>query len=223
MSNGYIKLARSLRTNKMWTSEPFTRGQAWVDILLSCAYSDMFVRIRGVRVDLKAGQAALSEQHLADRWKWSRGKVRRYLEELEKTEQQIVQQKTNVTTIISVVNWNTYQADGTADDTANSTANGQQTDSKRTQKRIIKNNKEGKEKDKKVTKKSKGFQKPTLEEVQGYCIERENNVDAEGFIAHYNANGWKVGRGNPMKDWKSAVITWEKNSFNKQSQGVLDW
>ena len=58
-------------------------------------------------------------------------------------------------------------------------------------------------------KKNTTFQKPTLEEVKSYCKERNNNVDAERFIAYYESNGWKVGR-NPMKDWKMAVITWEK-------------
>ena len=56
----------------------------------------------------------------------------------------------------------------------------------------------------------KRFVPPTLEEVQAYCIERNNNVDAERFINHYTSNGWMVGK-NKMKDWKAAVRTWEKN------------
>ena len=58
------------------------------------------------------------------------------------------------------------------------------------------------------------FTPPTVEEVRAYCKERKNNVDPEHFIAHYESNGWKVGR-NPMKSWKSSVITWEKNDYNK--------
>ena len=60
---------------------------------------------------------------------------------------------------------------------------------------------------------AKRFVKPTVEEVQAYCKERNNNVDAEKFISHYDSNGWKVGK-SPMKDWKSAVRTWERNDFN---------
>lgn len=56
------------------------------------------------------------------------------------------------------------------------------------------------------------FVKPTLEEVRAYCSERQNRVDPETWLAYYEANGWRVGR-NPMKDWKSAIITWEKNSY----------
>lgn len=58
------------------------------------------------------------------------------------------------------------------------------------------------------------FIPPTLEQVQNYCNERNNNVDAERFIDHYTANGWKVGK-TKMQDWKAAVRTWEKNSFAK--------
>ena len=54
---------------------------------------------------------------------------------------------------------------------------------------------------------------PTLEEVQAYCFERGNKVDAEKWYDYYSSNGWKVGR-NPMKDWKAAVRTWERNDYS---------
>jgi hypothetical protein len=58
----------------------------------------------------------------------------------------------------------------------------------------------------------KRFVVPTLEEVISYCRERNNNVDAERFIDYYTSNGWKVGK-NPMKDWKAAVRTWERQGW----------
>lgn len=61
--------------------------------------------------------------------------------------------------------------------------------------------------------KRKRFSPPTLEEVQAYCTERNNNVDAQTFMDHYTANGWLVGK-NKMKDWKAAVRTWERNSYS---------
>lgn len=60
------------------------------------------------------------------------------------------------------------------------------------------------------------FKKPTLEEVQQYCSERNNNINAEKFIDYYESNGWKVGR-NSMKDWKATVRNWEKNQQEKQN------
>lgn len=57
--------------------------------------------------------------------------------------------------------------------------------------------------------KSNRFVPPTLEEVQEYCFERGNNVDAETFVDFYSSKGWMVGK-NKMKDWKAAVRTWER-------------
>ena len=59
----------------------------------------------------------------------------------------------------------------------------------------------------------KRFTKPTLEEVQAYCQERNNGVDAHKWYNHYEAVGWKVGK-NPMKDWKASVRTWERGNTN---------
>ena len=64
------------------------------------------------------------------------------------------------------------------------------------------------------------FKKPTLEQVKDYCIERNNNVDAEAFIAFYESKGWMVGS-NKMKNWKQAIITWEKRETKKPTMGKL--
>lgn len=58
---------------------------------------------------------------------------------------------------------------------------------------------------------AKKFVEPSLEEVQAYCRERGNHIDAQRFLDHYESNGWRVGR-NAMKDWRAAVRTWERNS-----------
>lgn len=110
----------------MYFSEPFTRMQAWIDLLLVANYRDSVIYVRGNKVDVKRGQIAKSQDFFATRWKWSRGKVIRFLDELQKCGQ-IVQQKSNVITLISVVNYEYYQQDGTTDEP--------QTDSRRYNKR----------------------------------------------------------------------------------------
>ena len=67
-----------------------------------------------------------------------------------------------------------------------------------------------------ASKTTKRFSPPTVEEVRAYCIERQNNVDAERFVDYYTSNGWQVGK-NKMKDWKAAVRTWERNRSSSQS------
>lgn len=64
---------------------------------------------------------------------------------------------------------------------------------------------------KKKNTKRKKFVKPTIEEVEAYCKERNNNVDAQTFINFYDSKGWKVGN-QSMKDWKASVRTWEKRT-----------
>lgn len=65
----------------------------------------------------------------------------------------------------------------------------------------------------------KRFVKPTVSEIQAYCNERGNTIDAERFFNHYESNGWKVGK-SPMKDWKASVRTWEQNEFNYKQNGT---
>ena len=72
--------------------------------------------------------------------------------------------------------------------------------------------------------KSKRFSPPTLLEVEDYCFERKNTVDASKFIDYYTSNGKKKKK-NAMKDWRAAVRTWEKtqnnnNNGNKQQNGL---
>lgn len=69
------------------------------------------------------------------------------------------------------------------------------------------------DKEKDINNKRKRFTPPTIDEVKAYCRERHNNVDAERFIDYYETNGWVQGKGKPIKDWKAAVRTWEKNSY----------
>ena len=61
-------------------------------------------------------------------------------------------------------------------------------------------------------KKRKRFVPPTLDEVKAYCKERNNDVDAQKFFDYYKQGGWKDSKGNPVKNWKQKLITWE----NKQ-------
>ena len=70
---------------------------------------------------------------------------------------------------------------------------------------------------KSTTTKRKRFEKPTISDVEQYCIERNNNVDPQHFVDYYESNGWKVGK-NSMKDWKAAVRTWERNGYNQSTK-----
>lgn len=106
--SGWIKLHRSIVDHPLWLSEPFTWGQAWTDMLLNANFAAGSFYVRKQEVKLERGQLAWSELTMADRWKWSRGKVRRFLTELEK-QGMITQHKTHLTSVVTICNYGDFQ------------------------------------------------------------------------------------------------------------------
>ena len=68
-----------------------------------------------------------------------------------------------------------------------------------------------------ILKCSSKFIIPVLEEINNYCLERKNDVNAQKFLDFYTCNGWMVGK-NKMKDWKAAIRTWEKENPKQKQQ-----
>lgn len=130
----WIKLYKSTAESPYWLSEPFTRGQAWVDMLLLTNSSNGFIRKQGIRIELSRGDLGWSEVELAARWKWSRGKVRRFFDELEE-DGMIARKKGSETDrrkfIITILNYSKYQDGNIQDGTGDDTSDGQATDRRR--------------------------------------------------------------------------------------------
>lgn len=124
--SGWVSLHRQIQENELYFLEPFTKAQAWIDLILNANHKENIVSIRGNVIKIKRGQIGWSELTMAKRWKWSKNKVRRFLKYLE-TIQQIEQQKDRfITTIITILNYDKYQ-----NDTADDKAERQQKDSRR--------------------------------------------------------------------------------------------
>ena len=66
--------------------------------------------------------------------------------------------------------------------------------------------------------KPKRFKAPSVDEVRTYVVEKGYSIDAEAFVDYYTSKGWVVGK-SPMKDWRAAVRTWNKNNakFNSSA------
>ena len=138
-TNSYIKLDRGLKTNSIWLEKPFSKGQAWVDILLLAQGIDRDKQYRGKIQHMEPGKVYTSILYLTNRWGWSRNKVYRFLETLEKSQMITIQGRTqndtinrtrngtyNGTTngtIITIENWALYQYGDTNNDTNNGTQN----------------------------------------------------------------------------------------------------
>lgn len=65
----------------------------------------------------------------------------------------------------------------------------------------------------------KRFNPPTVIEVDAYCRERQNGINAQQFCDFYASKGWRVGN-QPMRDWKAAVRTWEQRNGRRGRNGV---
>jgi len=143
--SGWIKLHRQIQDDALWLSEPFTKSQAWIDLILGANHKSNFIDVRGFMIKIERGQVGWSEMTMAKRWMWSRGKVKRYLDFLVEIERITVQRAGQYKNVISICNYCKYQDDGTTNDTANSTTNEPRTNHEQDHERYTnKNDKNGK-------------------------------------------------------------------------------
>jgi len=61
-----------------------------------------------------------------------------------------------------------------------------------------------------------GTHTPGREEIEAYCRERQNGIDADYFFNYYQAAGWRMGQ-TPIRDWRALVRTWEKRDAERAS------
>lgn len=211
MNKGFVMLSRELLDGALYFSERFTRSQAYIDLCMLAAYRERSFFIRGNKITLQPGQLAKSEEELAERWKWSRNTVRRFLNEQQACGN-IEQHKSRIISIISIkFGIETEQQNEQQKPTDVEQQFAQQIEQLT---RIIDNNKKEieilKEELTNVSKKKeKSFIPPTVEEVAKFIQESSFHFDAEAFVNFYASKGWLVGK-NKMKDWKSACRTWER-------------
>jgi hypothetical protein len=191
--SGWIKIYRKITENPLYFSEPFNRSMAWIDMILLTNHSDNYFFKRGIRVDVKAGQIGYDLDTLAKRWQWSRGKVERFLKMLE-NDNQIIRQKTNVTTLISVVNYKEYQSDSKAESKPNRKAN---------------NKADG---NKQECKELKETTIPSIDEFLAYSVSQIPNINKQDVRLKYESwlvNDWSVnvdGKKRKILNWKTTLL-----------------
>lgn len=137
---GWIKVNRSLLDHWLWNDKPYSKGQAWMDLLLMANYEDHQEVFRGQIQNYHRGEVNRSYENLASRWGWDRRKVSRFLMALE-LEGMVSLKVTKRSTTVTLVNYDKYQGDGTSGGTSGGTSDGT---SDGTHTRIIKNEKKEK-------------------------------------------------------------------------------
>lgn len=113
---GYFILQRALLDSELWTGEPFTRGQAWADLIGRANYETRETWIGARVVQIPRGTLFTTYEELAGRWHWSKKKTMRFVKELEKAEMCTAKSTTKGTAIF-LDNYAKYQLQGTAKDT----------------------------------------------------------------------------------------------------------
>ena len=108
---GWIKIHRDLLDSNFWKlskGEKLSKREAWLEILLLANHSTSKFMNNGIITIVERGQLVRSKGELSKRWNWNRKTTRNFLKKLEST-QQITQEISNSTTIITVVNYEKYQ------------------------------------------------------------------------------------------------------------------
>ena len=206
MQNGFVALHRSL-LSWGWHADPAT-GWLFVNLLLMANWTDS--EWRGMTI--KRGQLVTGRKALAAQTGLSERQIRTALDHLKSTNELTIK-STNKFSLITIVNYRKFQDVQSDIDQQNDQQNDQQVDQRPTSNRpqLNKYNKE-----QQSVKPRKRFTPPTVEDVESYCRERGNGVDAQRFVDFYASKGWKVGNAG-MKDWHAAVRNWERRD-NKRDE-----
>lgn len=111
MREGWIVLDRQLLTHWLWDSErePFSSGQAWIDMLLTAQYADSKLKDRyGNLTTIPRGSFVTSIRMLTERWHWGKDRVRHFLGTLQ-DDGMITVRSDARGTLITIINYDNFQ------------------------------------------------------------------------------------------------------------------
>ena len=101
---GWVAIYRRVQEHWIWEDKPFSKGQAWIDMLLLASHNENEFLFGNQVLKNEIGSFITSELKLAERWGWGRKKVRLFLELLQ-NEQMIVKKGDNKKTTVTIVNY----------------------------------------------------------------------------------------------------------------------
>ena len=212
-NNGWIKLNRSILTDETWLKKPFSEGQAMVDLMLMASYEEKDVVIHGETVHLMPGDVVRSQRQLAERWGWSRAKVRRFISGPQK-DHFSAHKKTGVHVDISTYSGNPRPTKrpfcGPQKDTYKNIKNketeevdarAREEQARAEPNRPINVNTEADSSAPRPT-------PPTFKQIYSFCVEHGLQVDVQRFFDYYDSRGWKTATGKPVTDWRQKLRDW---------------
>jgi hypothetical protein len=105
---GWIKLHRSITEHWLWEEKPFSKGQAWIDLLLQANHQDKKAVIGNDIIEVKRGSFVTSIRKLSERWGWSNTKIKNFLNLLQ-NDGMISYFSDAKKTVITIENYSLYQ------------------------------------------------------------------------------------------------------------------
>lgn len=111
---GFVAVDRAIFDHACFSEAPFSEREAWLWLIMEAAWKKRTRRIGHILVDLERGQLAASLRFMAERWRWSKDRVARFLERLGDGDQALIE--TSTTRGICVITIRHYAGDGRQDD-----------------------------------------------------------------------------------------------------------
>lgn len=85
----------------------YSRAEAWLDLIQAAGIEERVIILDGRAIESRRGELAASRRFLENRWRWSAGKVTRFLDML-KSQGMIETRKEHGQTVIRLCNYDTY-------------------------------------------------------------------------------------------------------------------
>lgn len=213
MAQGYIKLHRQLKENWLWKeSRTFSKAEAWIDLLLTANHKDAKFVLGNELIDIKRGELITSELKLMEHWKWSKTKVRGFLELLQ-NDQMIVKKSDNKKTTITIVNYDIYQCL----ETAKEPEKNRKPTAKRPQKNT--NNNDNNDNNEKNEKKKYADFVTMTEEEYNKLVEQFGEQGTKDRIE--NLNLYKGSKGVTYKSDYMTVLNWDRKNKKEPAKSIL--
>ena len=143
-SQGWIKLHRKIEDDWLWSDKPFSKGQAWIDLLLMVNHEDNSILFNGELIEVKQGQRITSIKQLCKRWGWSNTKVVNFLKLLEQDKKIILEITSRKKSVVTIVNYSKYQSVNVRENVTETSEKRHRNVTETSQKHINKNDKNDK-------------------------------------------------------------------------------
>lgn len=128
---GVFAVHRGVFEHPVFAPEPFTEREAWLWLISSACWKAKRIRVGRKMIDLERGQLAFSERFLAERFRWSKTKVRRTMRRFE-SEAMVSLVTDRDATRVTICNYDKYAFDRTTDEPQSGPQTGPQKNHRRT-------------------------------------------------------------------------------------------